>query len=82
MVKQANGTLVGILKKLAADKPSSWDDYLTFSVMAYRVTSHTVTKESLFKLLYGRQAVLPGYLVPIPPKANKGNYSKDVLELT
>ncbi|KAJ9049998.1 hypothetical protein DSO57_1018726 [Entomophthora muscae] len=50
--------------------------------MANRVTSHTVTKESPFNLLYGRQAALPGYLVPIPPKANKVNYSKDVLELT
>ncbi|KAJ9081984.1 hypothetical protein DSO57_1008941 [Entomophthora muscae] len=50
--------------------------------MACRVISHTVTKESPFKLLYGRQAALSGYLVPIPPKANKVNYSKDVLELT
>ncbi|KAJ9090288.1 hypothetical protein DSO57_1004193 [Entomophthora muscae] len=50
--------------------------------MDYRVTSHTVTKESPFKLLYGIQAALPGYLVPIPPKANEVNYSKDVLELT
>ncbi|KAJ9050345.1 hypothetical protein DSO57_1015170 [Entomophthora muscae] len=82
MVEQANGILVGILKKLAADKPSSWDEYLTCAVMAYRVTSQTVTKESSFKLLYVRQAALPGYLVPIPPKANEVNYSKDVLELT
>ncbi|KAJ9075436.1 hypothetical protein DSO57_1036177 [Entomophthora muscae] len=72
----------GILKKLAADKPSSWDDYLTCAAISYRVTSHTVNKESHFKLLYGRQAALPGYLVPIPPKTNKVNYSKDVLELT
>ncbi|KAJ9057917.1 hypothetical protein DSO57_1017918 [Entomophthora muscae] len=78
MIKRANGTLVSILKKLEVDKPSSWDDYLTCAVMACRITSHT----SPFKLLYGRQATLPGYLVPIPIKANKVNYSKDILELT
>ncbi|KAJ9053419.1 hypothetical protein DSO57_1024378 [Entomophthora muscae] len=44
MVEQANSTLVGILKKLAADKPSSWDYYLTCAVMAYKITSYTADK--------------------------------------
>ncbi|KAJ9063226.1 hypothetical protein DSO57_1002524 [Entomophthora muscae] len=69
MVEKANGTLVGILKMLAADKPSSWDDYLTCAAMAYRVTSHTTSSA-------------PRLSAPIPPKANKVNYSKNVLELT
>ena len=30
--------------------------------MAYQITSHSVNKVSPFKLLYGRQAALPGYL--------------------
>lgn len=44
MFERVNGILVKIVKKLAVDKPYSWDEYLPCAVMAYRVTNQSATR--------------------------------------
>lgn len=36
MVERLNGTLVNIIKELAADESDSWDEYLLSSTLEYR----------------------------------------------
>ena len=58
-VERVNGTLVKLLKKLAVDQPSCWDEYLSAATFAYRISTHRAIQMSPFKALYGRDATLP-----------------------
>ena len=48
-----------MLSKLVTDKGRDWDRLLELLLFAYRTTPHSSTGETLFFLLYGRDAKLP-----------------------
>lgn len=62
-VERVNGTLLKILCCLS-NKTTEWDEYLPAALMAYRLTPHSATGHSPFKLLYGREPALPNHLLP------------------
>ena len=70
LVERLNRTLKAMLTKLVAKNGRDWDTKLGPVLMAYRTTPQTSTGESLFYLLYGRDAKVPSALdfyVPRPP---------------
>ena len=54
LVERYNGTLKLMLKKLAAEKPKTWDRYIQALLFAYREVPQESTGYSPFELLYGR----------------------------
>ena len=47
------------MAKTAAEYDKQWDLFVSASLFAYRTTKHSVTKQTPFFLVYGRQAVMP-----------------------
>jgi len=54
LVERFNGTLKAMLKKLCAERPKDWDQYLESVLFAYREVKQESTGFSPFELLYGR----------------------------
>lgn len=67
MVERFHRTLLDMLAKTAKDDPRSWDKRLPYVLFAYRTSPHDSTRETPFKLLYGREAVLPTEELLRPP---------------
>ena len=67
MIEQFNCTLLNMLAKSAEADPRNWDKRLPHVLFAYRTTPHDSTGETPFRLLYGREAVLPTDEVLFPP---------------
>jgi transposase InsO family protein len=83
MVERANGTLVKIIKRLAAKEPSDWDEYLVSALIAYRVSVHSTTKISPFRMLYGHEPGLPLTLASINMENNAPrSYEAHLFKLT
>ena len=40
----------------------SWESYVPLSLLDYRSIVHSLNLKSPFKMIYGRKAVLPGFL--------------------
>ncbi len=59
VVEKFNHTLLEMIAKHAAHYGVDWDRYLGYLLFAYWVKPHDATGESLFYLLYGRDAKLP-----------------------
>ncbi|KAK7106818.1 hypothetical protein V1264_018032 [Littorina saxatilis] len=55
LVERFNGTLKTMLKKLAQEKPRTWDRYIPALLFAYREVPQESLGFSPFELLYGRQ---------------------------
>ena len=52
------------LQKKAGEDPTTWDEYLTPTLWAYRINETEFLGYSPFFLLYGREATLQGELPP------------------
>jgi len=59
LVERFNRTLKAMLTKVVANKGHDWDTVLGTLLCTYRTTVHSSTGETLFFLLYGRDAKLP-----------------------
>ena len=57
-----------MLAKIAHRDPRTWDLYLPYALFAYRTFPHHSTNMTPFRLLYGREAVLPTDEILLPPK--------------
>ncbi|XP_070209513.1 uncharacterized protein [Littorina saxatilis] len=55
LVERFNGTLKTMLRKLAQEKPRTWDRYIPALLFAYREVPQESLGFSPFELLYGRQ---------------------------
>ena len=66
LVERMNRTLVDMLSKVAHKDPKTWDNYLQYVLFAYRTSPHDSTQQTPFRLLYGREAVLPTDEVLLP----------------
>ena len=73
-----------MLSKMAHQDPRTWDLYLPYALFAYRTSPHSSTRQTPFKLLYGREAVLPSDELLFPPKEREdifaGTYVDEVTE--
>ena len=67
MVERFNRTLQDMLAKVSEKDPRNWDKKLPQVLFAYRTSPHESTKETPFKLLYGREATLPTTEMLFPP---------------
>ncbi|XP_055343594.1 uncharacterized protein LOC129591802 isoform X2 [Paramacrobiotus metropolitanus] len=54
-----NQTLAHMMSKFIDAEQRTWDEVLPFVVFATNTSKHDTTKESPFKLLYGREQTLP-----------------------
>ena len=82
LVERLNRTLLSMLSKYVADKPSDWDQWLGLVVMAYRTAKHSSTGFSPFQLLYGRDSVTPAdveFHLPTSSRTrNQAEYLQDL----
>ena len=54
-----NRTLLKIIKTKLDDVKGAWLEELSSVLSAYRTTARTLTGETLFRLTYGTEAVIP-----------------------
>ena len=59
LVERMNRTLESMLSARVATNHTDWDLHLQRSLLAYRCSVHSSTKETLAKLTFGRQLSLP-----------------------
>ena len=59
LVERQNRTIKNSLIKVLGDKPAEWPFIVEGVLFAHRVSKHSSTKYSPFKLLYNREPVLP-----------------------
>ena len=58
VVERLNQILMHILRVYVADHQKDWDCWLTLAVMFYKTAKQSSTRETPFKLLFGRDPVL------------------------
>jgi hypothetical protein len=58
-VESSNKTLIKLIKKKIEDNPKRWHEVLSEALWAHRISKHSATKVTPFKLVYGQEAVLP-----------------------
>jgi transposase InsO family protein len=54
-----NRTLIRLVKKNIENYPRRWHEVLSEALWAHRTSQHGATKVTLFKLVYGQEAILP-----------------------
>lgn len=59
LTERFNKTLCTTLAKYVSDYGDTWDTFLNASLFAYRTVQNSTTKYTPFKLIYGREAVIP-----------------------
>ena len=62
LVERINRTLLQMLSKAAAGNPKNWDQHLQAVVWAYRTSLQPSVGFTPFRLLYGRNPLMPGRL--------------------
>lgn len=60
LVENLNKFLKRMLTKYVGDFPTRWDIFLQQIVFTCRVRTHSATKQSPFKLVYGIEPIIPG----------------------
>jgi hypothetical protein len=60
LCEHVNGQLCKLLASYCNERQTDWDQYVDICLFAYRVSKQETIKESPFRLLYGRDANLPG----------------------
>ncbi len=68
--ERANSTLLNLLAKLTKGSPKDWDRKLDYACMAYNSSVHSVTGETPYRLMYGREMRTPMTLLA-PPAPNQ-----------
>ena len=63
LAESSNKSLSKIIKKLLEDNKKNWDSKLKYALWADRVTIKRSIGNSLFKLVYGTEAVFPIQLI-------------------
>ena len=58
-MKRLNKSLVKILGKLISDHRRDWADFVPKSVLAYNTSVHESTGFTRYRLMFGREAILP-----------------------
>ena len=59
LVERMNRTLLDMIAKYVQDKPQTWDTWLQILLFAYRASIQPSVGFSPFRLLYGREPVMP-----------------------
>ena len=59
MVERFNRTIGNQLAMYAQDNPSEWDRHVSLLLLAYRSAVHEATRETLAKLMLGRELTVP-----------------------
>lgn len=60
MVEKLNGTIKSAITKLVADNSTTWDSYIDQVLFTCRIVKQASSNESPFRLVYGKDPVLPG----------------------
>ena len=58
-VERLNKSLVKILSKLISDHRRDWADFVPKTVLAYNTSVHKLTGFTPYRLMFGREAILP-----------------------
>jgi hypothetical protein len=71
--ERANRTLLDVLAKMTRDSPGDWDLRIPYATMAYNSSVHSVTGETPYRLMYGREMRTPMSLFapPAPDQEQK-----------
>lgn len=77
LVERFNKTLSEMLGKFADEFAANWDEYIPQVLFAYRTTKHRTTKFTPYRLVYGKEAILPIDLQVLPQEIDLTN--KDAL---
>ncbi|CAF1608443.1 unnamed protein product, partial [Didymodactylos carnosus] len=59
LTERFNATLAGSIGTYVNQQQSDWDDYLPFVTFAYNTSKQATTGIEPFKLMYGRDPILP-----------------------
>ena len=59
LTERFNATLVGSIGTYVNQQQSDWDDFLPYATFAYNTCKQSTTQMEPFKLMYGREAILP-----------------------
>ena len=59
LVERFNKTIVSMLRKFVAVNQTDWDVYIPYVLWAYNTTYQASTKTSPYRLVFGREPVLP-----------------------
>jgi hypothetical protein len=65
LTERFNATLVDAIGTYVNQQQSDWDDYLPYVTFAYNTAKQSTTQLEPFKLMYGRDAILP-FDIPSP----------------
>jgi hypothetical protein len=66
--------LCNTLAKYVSDYGDTWDTFINAALFAYRTNQNSTTKYIPFKLLYGREAILP---MDLQGSENQSNEAMD-----
>ena len=80
LVERMNRTLLEMLAKYTQSDPTTWDIWLPTLLFAYRAAEQPSTGFSPFKLLYGREPVLPIDLDYSLPRLARFQDAREYLE--
>ncbi|XP_072081174.1 uncharacterized protein [Arachis hypogaea] len=58
-VEAANRVILQAIKKKLNDAKGKWDDFIPEILWSYNITTQSATGETLFKLVYGAEALIP-----------------------
>jgi hypothetical protein len=61
-LERTHKTLTNYLRCFCDTKLNSWDEWLSFACSTYNTTPHSVTRYTLYEVLFGRVANIPGNL--------------------
>jgi hypothetical protein len=59
LTERFNATLVGSISTYVNQQQTDWDEYLPYATFAYNTSKQSTTQMEPFKLMYGRDAILP-----------------------
>ena len=63
-VERLNKSLVKILCKLISDYQRDWADFVPKTVLAYKTSVQESTRFNPYRMMFGREAILPLYFIP------------------
>jgi hypothetical protein len=77
LVERFNKTLVETLAKLCMRQPRDWDELIPAALFAYHTAKQETTRQTPFRLLYGREAAYPIETVIEPyPRETVGQHQE------